>query len=87
MMNDKAMGRYDGAPISNEEEADWIVMGYGDPKEGYVIGLVEFGEVRGTWSAHTHGGATAIFDEKRMEQRVLGEMLREEERGFAYEKA
>ena len=81
---DTAMGRYDGAFPRSEEDADWVIILTGDPDGGYVVGLVEWGEVRGTWMTRTKRAAEGILEEKRREQRTLGEMLRREERGYAY---
>ena len=81
---DTAMGKYDGTFPKSEEDADWMIILTGDTDNGYVVGLMEWGEVRGVWSTCTKRAAEAILEEKRREQRTLGEMLRREERGYAY---
>ena len=86
MLNDKIMGRYDGGPVTTDEDADWIILGFGDTEKGYTVGLVEFGEVHGSWWSKTRRAAENLMAEKRLEQRTLGEMLRTEERGHAYER-
>ena len=82
--NDTVMGRYDGERIEGEQDADWILICTGDQEEGYLVGLVEFGEVKGSWYMRSYNAAQSLMEEKRREQRKLGEEYRKEVNGQAY---